>query len=133
MTRMTDLYHNSKTVTALKAQSADAEGELEGEIIDTQGFYALLFQLSIGGAVGVTVNSIQESDNADMADAVDVPNTAIIGDLTTKVDTENAVKKINVVPNKRYVKFKVTTEGAVALGAVATLFGADIDGEINAQ
>ena len=126
---MTDLIHNTKTVVAIKAQAVANAGETEGEIIDTEGFYAVLFQTLAGGAGGITALTVEQSDDNGMANAEAVPATNIIGTGLADADGAGA---INVVPTKRYVRVKATTaEQNVVVGAVATLFGADIAGKIN--
>lgn len=126
---MTDLIHNTKTVVAIKAQAVANAGETEGEIIDTEGFYAVLFQTLAGGAGGITALTVEQSDDNGMANAEAVPATNIIGTGLADADGAGA---INVVPTKRYVRVKATTgEDATEIGAVATLFGADIAGKIN--
>lgn len=129
MTKMTDLIHNTKTVVAIEAKNVENAGDTEGKIIDTEGFYAVLFQTLAGGAGGITALAVEQSDDDGMADAEAVPATNIIGTGLAQADDADA---INVVPTKRYVRIKATTaEENVVVGAVATLFGADIAGKIN--
>lgn len=126
---MTDLIHNTKTVVAIKAQAVENAGETEGEIIDTEGFYALMVQTMAGNASGITALAVEQSDDDGMADAEAVSATNIIG---TGLADAGGAGVINVVPTKRYVRVKATTsEDATEIGAVATLFGADIAGKIN--
>lgn len=130
MTRMTDLIHNSKTLVAIKPQAVAAVGSVAGEVIDTQGFYALLFQLALG-AGGVEIEKIEEADDQAMANATEISKDAIIYD-TVETVAVGGVKVANVIPNKRYVKITAKTTGANAvIGATAVLFGADIDGNVN--
>ena len=134
MTRMTDLIHNSKTVVAIKPQTVASAEEVSGEIIDTQGFYATMFQISLGAAKKVGTFTVKESDDASMANATDVPTSQIIGDLSKELSTDKATHCINVVQTKRYLKLSATTKEASAVfGANAVLYGADIDGNINTE
>lgn len=134
MTRFTDLIHNSKTVVAVEPQEKASAGNIASEIIDTQGFYAMLFQVALGEVAdtAVQVLKIEEGNEADLSDAVEAQDTQIIGALATDNDDPTVVQCINFVPNKRYVKATLKTTGANALvSANAILFGADIDGKIN--
>lgn len=129
MTKMTDLIHNTKTVVAIKAQNVTPAGEKEGEIIDTQGFYALLVQTLAGNAGAITALAVEQSDDNAMAEAEAVPATNIFGTGLAQADGAEA---INIVPTKRYVRVKATTgEDNTVIGAVATLFGADVAGKVN--
>jgi hypothetical protein len=132
MTVITDLIHNSKTVVAVDVQSKATAGDVTGEIIDTQGFYAGLLQLSLGSTASskVKIKTFKQSDNSDMSDAEDVPNLEGLA-IGTDIDTLKSVKCVNFVPTKRYVQAVVTTTTNGALvGATAVLFGADIAGTI---
>ena len=134
MTRFTDLIHNSKTVVAVAPQEVATAGKVASEIIDTQGFYALMLQVGLGDVEGskVQVEKIEEGNEPDLSDAVEAVDTQIIGELKADNDDPTVVKCINFVPNKRYVKATLKTTGAGALiNANAILFGAAIDGKIN--
>jgi len=135
MTRMTDLLHNSKSVVAVAPQSVGTAGDVTGEIIDTQGFYSLLLDLTLGNTASskVKVKSIKESDNSDMSNATDIADTQYFGlAIGEDIDTLKSVGRVNVIPSKRYVQAVVTTTTNNALiCATATLFGADVDGKIN--
>lgn len=134
MTIMTDLIHNSKTVVAIKPQTVANAKAVAGEIIDTQGFYALMFQVATGADKKVGTFTVKESDDANMANATDVPKSQIIGDLATELSADKATFCINVVPTKRYVRLGATTgEASAVFGANAVLFGADIDGNIHTE
>lgn len=134
MTVITDLIHNSKSVVAVDVQAVATAGDVSGEIIDTQGFYAGLLQLSLGSTASskVKVKSFQQSDNSDMSDAEDIPESNLFGlAIGEDIDTLKSVGCINFVPTKRYVQAVVTTttNGAV-IGANAVLFGADVAGKV---
>lgn len=134
MTVITDLIHNSKSVVAVGVQAVSTAGDVTGEIIDTQGFYAGLLQLALGSTASskVKVKSFQQSDNSDMLDAEDIPESNLFGlAIGEDIDTLKSVGCINFVPTKRYVRAVVTTttNGAV-IGANAVLFGADVAGKV---
>ena len=134
MTVITDLIHNSKSVVAVGVQAVSTAGDVTGEIIDTQGFYAGLLQLALGSTASskVKVKSFQQSDNSDMSDAEDIPESNLFGlAIGEDIDTLKSVGCINFVPTKRYVRAVVTTttNGAV-IGANAVLFGADVAGKV---
>lgn len=134
MTVITDLIHNSKSVVAVGVQAVSTAGDVTGEIIDTQGFYAGLLQLALGSTASskVKVKSFQQSDNSDMSNAEDIPESNLVGLAIGKdIDTLKSVGCINFVPTKRYVRAVVTTttNGAV-IGANAVLFGADVAGKV---
>lgn len=128
MTKMTDLIHNTKTVVAIKAQTVANAGETEGEVIDTQGYYALMVQTVAGNAGGISAVAVEQDDDSAMGNAEAVPASNIIG---TGLAGADGAGVINVVPTKRYVKIKATTAvDATEIGAVATLFGADVAGNL---
>ena len=134
MTVITDLIHNSKSVVAVGVQAVSTAGDVTGEIIDTQGFYAGLLQLALGSTASskVKVKSFQQSDNSDMSNAEDIPESNLFGlAIGEDIDTLKSVGCINFVPTKRYVRAVVTTttNGAV-IGANAVLFGADGAGKV---
>lgn len=134
MTVVTDLIHNSKSVVAVDVQAVATAGDVAGEIIDTQGFYAGLLQLALGSTASskVKVKSFKQSDNSDMSDSEDIPASNLFGlELDTDIDTLKSIGCINFVPTKRYVQAVVTTttNGAV-IGASAVLFGADVAGKV---
>ena len=134
MTVITDLIHNSKSVVAVGVQAVSTAGDVIGEIIDTQGFYAGLLQLALGSTASskVKVKSFQQSDNSDMSNAEDIPESNLFGlAIGEDIDTLKSVGCINFVPTKRYVRAVVTTttNGAV-IGANAVLFGADVAGKV---
>lgn len=132
MTVVTDLIHNSKTVVAVDVQAVASAGDVTGEIIDTQGFYAGMLQLALGSTASskVKVKSFKQSDNSDMSNSEDVPNLEGLA-VGTDITTLKSVKCINFVPTKRYVQAVVTTttNGAI-VGATAVLFGADVAGTV---
>lgn len=135
MTVVTDLIHNSKAVVAVDVQAVASAGDVTGEIIDTQGFYAGLLNLSLGSTASskVKVKSLKQSDNSDMSSSEDIPASNLEGlAVGTDIETLKSVKCINFVPTKRYVQAVVTTttNGAI-VGATAVLFGADVAGKIN--
>ena len=134
MTVVTDLIHNAKTVVAVDVQAVGTAGDVTGEIIDTQGFYAGLLQLALGSTASskVKVKSFKQSDNADMSDSEDIPASNLFGlELDTDIETLKSIGCINFVQTKRYVQAVVTTttNGAV-IGASAVLFGADVAGKV---
>jgi hypothetical protein len=134
MTVVTDLIHNSKTVVAVDVQAVASAGDVTGEIIDTQGFYAGMLQLALGSTASskVKVKSFKQSDNSDMSDPEDIPSSNLEGlAVGTDIATLKSVKCINFVPTKRYVQAVVTTttNGAI-VGATAVLFGADVAGTV---
>ena len=134
MTVITDLIHNSKSVVAVDVQAVATAGDVSGEIIDTQGFYAGLLQLALGSTASskVKVKTFKQSDNSDMSDSEDIPASNLFGlAIGEDIDTLKSVGCINFVPTKRYVQAVVTTttNGAV-IGANAVLFGADVAGKV---
>lgn len=132
MTRMTDLIHNSKTVVAVDVQEVASAGDVTGEIIDTQGFYACLLQLALGSTASskVKIKSLKQSDKADMSSSEDIPASQLVGLAKgTDITTLKSIGCVNIVPTKRYIQAVVTTTTNGALvGASCVLFGADIDG-----
>ena len=134
MTVVTDLIHNSKTVVAVDVQTVASAGDVTGEIIDTQGFYAGMLQLALGSTASskVKVKSFKQSDNSDMSDPEDIPASNLEGlAVGTDIATLKSVKCINFVPTKRYVQAVVTTTTNNAIiGATAVLFGADVAGTV---
>lgn len=121
MSKITDLIHNSKRVLAVEPETLSADGDLTGEIIDTQGFYAGLIVPCTSKTATLTVKSFKQSDNSDMSSPEDIP-------ATNKVVGTGA---INFVPTKRYVQIVLTAKKDDVAGATCILFGADVNGKIN--
>ena len=113
MTVVTDLIHNSKAVVAVDVQAVASAGDVTGEIIDTQGFYAGLLNLSLGSTASskVKVKSLKQSDKSDMSDSEDIPASNLEGlAVGTDIETLKSVKlqkKISSYPFASYMMFSV--------------------------
>lgn len=122
-----DLFHAVKSFLALNAGTLTA-GSVVGEIIDAKGYRAgkLNYALNAVGTSGTLVLAkIEESDNADMSSASDIPTERLLGTAGT-LSTAKAISQVGFIPVKRYVRATFTAGGTNAVGgAMVELGGAE--------
>jgi len=119
----------SKNVKITRVSNAVAAGttEIDGAVIDMQGFEGVQFAVSFGTITSGAVTSIklQHGDAANLSDAADLAGTAM-----TVADTDD--NKMFVIdcyrPLKRYVRCVVlrATQNAVVDGISATQYSARV-------
>jgi hypothetical protein len=132
LTEKASLY---KTTTAIASQTLTST-DVEGTVIDTQGFNSLFFTINIG-ANGGTLNGsnkldlkLQHGDVSNLSDAVAVTDVGMSGGFTVDsngifktVDTgiEAAqVYKVAYTGIKRYVRLVADVTGTISLPVGAT-------------
>jgi len=130
---MSELFHNTKSVMALKSQSVSAAGDVVGEVIDTLGFKSVNILASIGdnavnAANTLAIKSIAESTVVGMTNSVAIPATRIQGTAATPVAPKNTVVELGVTPAARYIQATFTKAGttAITISALAVKGIADL-------
>jgi|GEM_PF-1645089 len=123
-----DLHHNTAVDTALTSQTIATDTTTNGEIIDRAGFEGLEFVLVSGTVTdGAYAVEVWQSDDAAMADAVQVTGTELLGNADFADSDDDASKRIGTLGKLRYQQLRVvstgTTSGGVIAG-VAVKFGA---------
>lgn len=109
---------------ALNTAAISSSTTTAGNIIDTQGFNALTFILSVGARTdGTYTPLIEEGDDSGLSDAAAVADSDLVGtEAGAVISAANTVKKIGYVGSKRYVRLSVVstsvTSGAT-VGATA--------------
>ena len=131
-----DLHNTLRLIRVISPISQSGNAAMVGAIIDRQGFHALQFSITMGTITtsGTTYTALlEESDAANMAGAVTVPATSLLGTaaLASFVDTEvNTTKKLGYIGNMRYVRLTMTpagNTGASTMAATAILGSASIE------
>src|SRR5688572_15870913 len=119
------LQPSCKIVQAINVTAgAAAAANVNGDIIDMQGYDSVLFVAQFGPIVGGAVTSlkVQQGDDPAMADAADLLGTGV-----TVLDTDdNKVKYIEVYrPKERYVRLVcLRATQAATVAAMAYLHAA---------
>lgn len=121
-----DLFSNVLPVVALNSTAISSNTTTNGNIIDTQNFEALMFQVYSGtitdGAYAIT---LQHGDASNLSDATSVPSEFILGGLADAgfvAADDNTVKSFGYVGHKRYVRMSIvstTVSSGGTLGAIA--------------
>lgn len=131
---MLDLYNNTVLKRGLSPVSVSDNTAQTTQIIDTQGYEAVLFGIlagSIADADATFAVTVNESDDSGMSGATAVAANNLIGTTAGaafQFDDDNEVRKIEVIPSKRYVQMTITptaNASAALLAAFALLIGAN--------
>lgn len=130
---MKDLFNSTVLKRAISPVSVADNTVTTSQIIDTQGFGGVLFALELGSIADADATfavDVKENDANSTSGATDVPASNLLGTeagASFQFDDDNEVRKIGVIPNKRYVYITVTPTGnasAALISAGATLYGA---------
>lgn len=129
-----DLHNNIRQVNAFNVQSIASDGDVNGNIIDTQGYGSIEWLIQSSAITdGTYTPKIQEGDQSDLSDAVDLDADNYLGaiaDATFGATDDDAVKKLGAkVGNKRYMRLVLTAASTTTggtLGAQAVLGTPDL-------
>ena len=129
---MPDLFNSTVLKRAISPVSVADNTALTSQIIDTQGYEAVLFGILIGSVADADATfavTVAESVNANMSSPSAVAADNLVGTLVGagfQFDDDNEVRKIQVNNTKRYVQLTITPTGnasAALIAAVAQLIG----------
>lgn len=125
-----DNVDNLKITAAYAGGTISSDTDTAGGIaIDTQGYGSVTFAVYMGAiTAGNCVVKVMETDNSNgTTDITECANYLATATFTKSPDLSNTVKKVGVVPTKRYVVLRLTTNTSANLvvkGAIAILGGA---------
>jgi hypothetical protein len=116
---------------ALNTATIATSTTTNGVIIDTQGYNALTFLLSVGARTdGTFTPNIQHGDDPALSDASTPAADDLVGTSAgAAINTAQTVKKLGYVGNKRYVRLAVastTVTSGATVGATAVLGRPDV-------
>lgn len=115
-----DLRHNVEVKAALNIAAFASDADVNGIIIDTQGFESGMVVLRTGAVTDgdIVVKEIQESDASDMAGEEAIPAARLLDDFVA-LDGANGMTKVGFVCTKRYIRVVFTTDNSADLTAGA--------------
>jgi hypothetical protein len=133
-----DLYSKLGIVRAISPVSVADNTAQVSQIIDRQGYTALLFAILLGAIADADATFtvlVEHGDDAALADAAAVAAADLNGTAAAagfQFDSDNATRKIGYVGNKRYVRLTITpaNNAAAALIAVAAILGGAADAPV---
>lgn len=106
-----DQASSMNAIAALNTAAIASSTTTVGNIIDTQGYNALTFLLSVGARTdGTYTLSIEHGDNAALSDTATPAADDLVGTTAlTANSAANTIKKLGYVGNKRYVRVSVVS------------------------
>jgi hypothetical protein len=130
-----DLHNKIALARAISPVSVGDNTAQVGQIVDRQGFSALEYAIVLGSIADADATFtvlVEHGDDAALADAAAVPDADLLGtELLAgfQFDSDNGLRKIGYVGNKRYNRITVTpaNNSGAALIAVAAILGGAAD------
>ncbi len=132
---MRDLYNNIEVRRGQSPIAAQTNDDpIVSEIIDMRGFKSMVFVIVCGEIADANVTFatlIEDGDDSGLSDNDDVPNSQLDPTeaiATPKFGSDDSVRKIGVVTEKRYVRMTITptgNSGNLFMAIVAILGDAD--------
>ena len=128
-----DLYSKIAVRRAISPVSVADNTAAVSQVIDRQGFTALMFAIALGAIADADTTMavlVEHADISDMTGAVAVPDAELNGTEAAagfQFDDDIETRKIGYVGNKRYVRLTITpanNASAALIAAVALLGGA---------
>ena len=123
-----DLFNNLKTSRAISCQQVSDNTAQVGQIIDNQGFDALLYVIDIGTLADADATFavlLEHGDDPALSDAAAVPDVMLLGtEALAGFDfaDDNTVNKLGYLGDKRYTRITITpaaNTSAADFGCVA--------------
>ena len=114
---MFDLHNNIHPVRGISPQNINTSATHNGTIVDILGYQSLEFVLAMGSLADVNATftvRVQHGDTADLSDAVNVPDSFLIGteaEASFDFSNDNELRKIGYIGDKRYVRLVLTSAG----------------------
>ena len=127
---MRDMYSHLEFRRAISPVSVADNTAQVSQIIDRQGYDALVFSIltgSVADADATFVVLVEHGNDSGLSDAAAVPDSDLNGTEALagfQFDDDNETRKIGYVGNKRYVRLTITpaaNASAALLAAVAVL------------
>lgn len=127
---MLDHYNNTVTKRALSPVVVTDNTVQTTQIIDTKGYGAVIFKIATGTLADTDATfavDARENTASSTSGATDVPSERLIGTeagASFQFDDDDEVRKILIIPQKRYVYLTITPTGNTGnapLAAVADL------------
>lgn len=127
---MRDLHNNIEIRRAISPVDGGGDTPLVSQIIDTSGFAGLEFAIATGtlaDAAATFTVLVEDGDAANLSDAAAVADKYLLGteaNASFTQATDDGIKKIGYIGNKRYVRLTITPSGNAAsdpISAVAIL------------
>ena len=117
-----DLHSNVNGLIALAAAAINSNTTTVGEIIDSLGFEALEFFVSMATITdGVYALLLEEGDDSGLADATAVSADETLGVLTGFVAADDdSVKRVGSIGKKRYQRLSVVSTGVTTGVSIAS-------------
>ena len=133
-----DLYSKIAVRRAISPVSVADNTAAVSQVIDRQGFTALMFAIALGAIADADTTMavlVEHADISDMTGAVAVPDAELNGTEAAagfQFDDDNETRKIGYVGNKRYVRLTITpaTNASAALIAAVALLGGASDAPV---
>jgi hypothetical protein len=128
-----DLHNKLAFLRAISPVSVADNTAQVSQIIDRQGFSGLEFAIALGAIADADATFavlVEHGDDSALVDAAAAPDADLLGTEAAagfQFDSDNGVRKIGYVGNKRYVRLTVTPAGnasAALVSAIAVLGGA---------
>lgn len=128
-----DLHNKLAFLRAISPVSVADNTAQVSQIIDRQGFSGLEFAIALGAIADADATFavlVEHGDDGALVDAAAAPDADLLGTEVAagfQFDSDNAVRKIGYVGNKRYVRLTITPVGnasAALVSAIAVLGGA---------
>ena len=112
-----DMYNGLEIRRALSPVLRTDDTAQVSQIIDMQGFDALLFAIGTGAIDDANVTFVvlvEHGDQANLSDAAAVPDAELVGTEVLagfQFDDDNETRKIGYIGAKRYVRLTITPTG----------------------
>lgn len=125
---MRDLHNHIKPVRAISPVSGGAnDTAIVSQIIDRKGYDALEFVIATGSLADADATFtvlIEDGDNSALSDNVAVVDAELLGTEVLagfRFDSDDGVRKIGYIGNKRYVRMTITPSGNTGAWLVAVV------------
>lgn len=121
-----DISNNLKQIQAMTPTAFETPGNVVGTILDTAEFeLGLMFTVNVAeysdGGYSLT---LEESDDSNMAGAVQITGDKLIGSLpviSAAIASGEEIPTVGVISNLRYVRTTITTVGSLENGATVSV------------
>lgn len=119
--RVFDMHHGIVTENAVDFTESDGAAPANPVIIDTAGFESLEFIVSVGTVTVGGAITIEQGDDAALADAAAVSTEETLGSITLVAAENERSFKIGSIGKKRYARLVFAAAIRAQISAVAVL------------
>lgn len=128
---MRDLYNSVTVQRAISPVSVADNTATVSQIIDRLGYNSLLFVIALGSIADADATFtvlVEDGDNSALSDNAAVVDAELLGTevlASFQFDSDNGVRKIGYLGNKRYVRVTITpaANASAALFSVMAILG----------